>query len=114
MPKQYAKAKQQPSQCKTPWKRSDNVIEQILIYLPGVGLIDVDDVAQSNRWNTGVEQLLLWQIKDEYQQEERDMNISSTYFFTKSLRHTNVCTDLMNKHIFVYLFLFVFDEYLAH
>lgn len=28
--------------------------------LPGVGLVDVDDIAQPQRWNTGVEQFLLW------------------------------------------------------
>lgn len=38
---------------------SDTVMEKILLCLPGVGLIDVDDVAQSQRWNTGVEQSLL-------------------------------------------------------
>lgn len=28
--------------------------------LPGVGLVDVDDIAQPQRRNTGVEQFLLW------------------------------------------------------
>lgn len=31
----------------------------MLLCVPGVSLIDVDDIAQSQRWNTGVEQLLL-------------------------------------------------------
>lgn len=38
--------------------RGDNVLEKD-ICLPGVGLIDVDDVAQSQGRNTGVEESIL-------------------------------------------------------
>lgn len=43
---------------------SDTIMKHNFLCLPGVGFIDVDDVAQSQRGNTGVEQsLLAWKQK---------------------------------------------------
>lgn len=41
-------------------------VTHILPSLPGVGLIDIDDIAQSQCWNTGVEQSLLGQKEQKH------------------------------------------------
>lgn len=58
-----------------------------------MGLINVDDVAQSQRWDARVEQFLLENKNDEYYEDED--SITST----KSLRDSSGFVYLRNKHI---------------